>query len=71
VAVVLQSLRAIWAILLQARASLSADTDAVALLDVLDVLSNLDGLSNNLMADDASFQVLVTCDDVSGGLNLR
>jgi hypothetical protein len=60
-AVVLQSLRAVWAVLLQARTSLSADTDAVTLLYVLDVLSNLDGLSNDLVTNNASFQILVTC----------
>jgi hypothetical protein len=60
-AVVLQSLRAVWAVLLQARTSLSADTDAVTLLYMLDVLSNLDGFSNDLVANNASFQILVTC----------
>jgi hypothetical protein len=60
-AVVLQSLRAVWAVFLQARTSLSADTDAVTLLYVLDVLSNLDGLSNDLVTNNASFQILVTC----------
>jgi hypothetical protein len=54
-AVVLQALRAVWAVLLQARASLSADTDTVSLLYVLDVLSDFDGLANDLMTDDAGW----------------
>lgn len=32
---------------------MSTNTDARALLDVLDVLSNADGLANNLVANDA------------------
>jgi len=53
VAVVLELLGAVWAVFLEARASLSTDTDTVTLLYVLDVLSNLDGLADDFMADDA------------------
>jgi hypothetical protein len=59
VAVVLDAVRAVWAVSLQARACLRADTDTVALLDVLYVLSDLDGLSNNLVANDAGWAMLV------------
>lgn len=51
-AVILKLLGAVWAVLLEARASLSADTDTVTLFNVLDVLSNLDGLANDFVADD-------------------
>jgi hypothetical protein len=38
---------------------LRADTNTVALLDVLYVLSNLDCLANDLVADDAGWEMLV------------
>jgi hypothetical protein len=38
---------------------LRADTNTVALLDVLYVLSNLDCLANDLVADDAGWEILV------------
>jgi hypothetical protein len=53
VAVVLEAVRAIGAVLLETAACLGADTDARALLDVLDVLSDLYGLANDLVANDA------------------
>jgi hypothetical protein len=60
VAVVLDSVGAVGAVCLQARACLSANTDTVALLDVLYVLSDLDSLSDNLVADDAGWKLLVS-----------
>jgi hypothetical protein len=53
VAVVLLAGRAVGAVLLEARAGLSADTDASALLDVLDVAADLDGFADDLVANDA------------------
>jgi hypothetical protein len=53
VAVVLKSVLAVRAVFLHAAACLSADTDASALLYVLDVLADLDGFANDLVADNA------------------
>jgi hypothetical protein len=53
VAVVLEAVRAIRAVLFETAACLGADTDTRALLDVLDVLSDLYGLANDLVANDA------------------
>jgi hypothetical protein len=53
VAVVLLAGRAVGAVLLEAGAGLSADTDASALLDVLDVAADLDGFADDLVANDA------------------
>lgn len=50
---VLEPLSALSAVGLQARSCLRANTDAVALLDVLDVLSDLDCLADDLMANNA------------------
>jgi hypothetical protein len=60
VAVVLETLRAIGAVLLQTATSLSADTDAVTLLHVLDILADLDGLADDFVTNDASWMRLVT-----------
>jgi hypothetical protein len=53
VAVVLETLGAVGAVFLQTAACLSADADARALLDVLDVLADLDGFADDFVADDA------------------
>jgi hypothetical protein len=53
VAVVLETLGAVGAVFLKTAACLSADADARALLDVLDVLADLDGFADDFVADDA------------------
>jgi hypothetical protein len=53
VAVVLETLGAVGAVFLQTAACLSADADARALLDVLDVLADLDSFADDFVADDA------------------
>jgi hypothetical protein len=55
-AVVLNAVRAVGAVGLQTRACLRTNTDTVALLNVLDVLADLDGLSDDLVADDAGWK---------------
>jgi hypothetical protein len=59
VAVVLETLGAIGAVLLQTAASLSADTNAVTLLHMLDILTDLDGLADNFVTNYASWVRLV------------
>jgi hypothetical protein len=56
VAMVLECVRAVGAIGLEARACLRADTNTVALLDMLYVLANLDGFANDLVTDDAGLK---------------
>lgn len=56
--VLLQTSGAVWAVLLLAAASLGADTDTVSDLDVRDVLADLDGLANDLVADAASWEAV-------------
>ena len=55
VAVVLNAVGAVGAVWLQARASLGTDTNAVTLFDMLDIRTDLDGLADDLVADDAGF----------------
>lgn len=59
VAVVDSAGRALNAVLTETAASLGTYTDAVADLDVLDVLANLDGLADDLVADTAGCCLLV------------
>lgn len=54
---VLETVRAIGAVRLQTAKRLSAYTDAVVDLDVLDVLSDLDGSADNLVTYAASFML--------------
>jgi hypothetical protein len=58
VAVVLEALGAVRAVLFQTAACLGTDADARALLDVLDVLSDLDGFADDLMTNNASCRKL-------------
>jgi hypothetical protein len=53
--VVLEAVRALVAVRLQAAAGLGTDADAVADLDVFDVASDLDGLADNLVTYAAGF----------------
>lgn len=55
----LQAVGALIAVRLQARVCLSTNTDAVTDLDVLNVLANLDGLADNLVANTACFSMSV------------
>jgi hypothetical protein len=59
VAVVLESVGAVGAVLFETAACLGADADARALLDVLDVLADFDGFADDFVADDASLRGLV------------
>jgi hypothetical protein len=61
VAMVLKSIRTVRAIRLEARACLRADTNAVALLNMLYILANLDGFANNLVTNDAGLKMSVEC----------
>lgn len=54
-AVVLETLRAVWAIFLQTAARLGADADALALLDVGHVLTDFDGFADDFVADNTGY----------------